>query len=150
MIIRAIKENDEKNNDGDDDDDDDDEGYRLLMTPQQWLLPASISRPPRDFPLVIFCYFSITVIHFSVSSSSSSAFSPNPDCVSISHWCLSSVAHYSDFYWFCWLAVFSSQRPPPPSRSKQCVKKALVCCQKKVLFKEHVHDFIVALHSYIM
>lgn len=62
MIIKMIKVND-------DDDDGDDEGYRLLMTQQQRLLPASISRPPRDFPLFMFCYFSITVIHFSVSSS---------------------------------------------------------------------------------
>lgn len=124
MIIKMIKVND-------DDDDGDDEGYRLLMTQQQRLLPASISRPPRDFPLFMFCYFSITVIHFSVSSSSSSAFSPNPDCVSLPHWCLSLVARYPAFYWFVgWLFFLS--------RSKQCVKEALVCCQKKKNFSKNM------------
>lgn len=140
MIIRKIQVNDDDRNDAEEPRDDD-EGSRLSMTQQQRLLPASISRSPRDFPLSMFCYFSITVIHFSVSSAS--AFSPNPSCVSLPHWCLSSVAHYSDFYWFvAWLFFL-------PPRSKQCVNEALVCCQKK-LFKEHVHDFIVALHSYIM
>lgn len=47
-----------------------------------------------------------------------------PCCVFPSHWCLSLLAHRLSFYWFVgWVSPF-------PVASKQCVKEALVCCQK--------------------
>lgn len=68
---------------------------------------------------------------------------PNPCCVFPSHWCLPLLTHRLSFYWFVgWVLPF-------PVASKQCVKEALVCCQKNP-FKEHVHDFIVALQGYIL
>lgn len=88
-----------------------------VMAPPCFYLPITTRLPPFHVLLLFYnCDPFITLPLFSLF--------PEPCCVFLSHQCLSLLAHRLSFYWFIGWVL------PLPVASKQCVKEALVCCQK--------------------
>lgn len=121
----------------------------------QRLLPASISRSPRDSPALLhpphpfpcFCYFSTTVIHLLPSLLLLLLlllpFLALPDVsshlVGASPGLLIVLSFHECGFDFLFFPSYIS-----PVASKTVCQRSTCVLPKKKTFKEHVHDFIVA------